>query len=297
MKKRIFLFVFALLPLLMFTACEKETGDTGRLKLYLTDSPIDTDGIEKVYITVKEIQYHTNEDGWNTFSEFEEPQKYDLLDLQRGNSELLGSFELASGTYTQIRFILDAPVMAAGPKANPGCYLEFEDGSTQNLFVPSGAQTGYKAVGSFTVPANGEVEVTADFDVRKSVVKAGASGMYLLKPTIRLAVNNQAGQIAGAVTNIPEDASIIIYSYEHGSYDASEAADPDQDETRFPNAVSNDMVDEEGNYYLAFLAAGDYDLVVTSVTGDGLYGVLGVIENITVESNKTSVVDIDIEEL
>jgi hypothetical protein len=97
--------------------------------------------------------------------------------------------------------------LVQGQISNPGCYLEFEDGSTENLYVSSGAQTGYKTVGSFTVPINGSVDVTADFDVRKSVVEAGVTGMYLLKPTIRLVVENQAGQIAGSVSNIPEDNS------------------------------------------------------------------------------------------
>jgi hypothetical protein len=38
------------------------------------------------------------------------------------------------------------------------------------------------------VPVNGTVVVTADFDVRKAVVLAGSS--YILKPTIKLIVND-----------------------------------------------------------------------------------------------------------
>jgi hypothetical protein len=52
--------------------------------------------------------------------------------------------------------------------------------------------------------------VTADFDVRKSIVKAGASGKYILKPTIRLVVDNQAGCIKGDVTNAPEAAKVLF---------------------------------------------------------------------------------------
>jgi len=204
MKKNIILLTMAMLPLFLFTACEKEKGETGTINLSLTDAPIDTDGIAGVFITVTEIQYHTNENNWKVFEDFEGPKSFNLLDLQRGESELLGSFELEAGKYTQIRFMLDAPVKGMGHHSNPGCYIEFEDGSTTDLFVPGGSQTGYKAVGAFTVPINGTVDVTADFDVRKSIVKAGASGKYILKPTIRLVTDNQAGQIAGGVTNIPE---------------------------------------------------------------------------------------------
>jgi hypothetical protein len=295
--KKILWFSLIVLPFFLFTACEKENGETGTLKLYITDSPIDTDGIKSVFITVTGIHYHTSESGWKVVEEYEGPKKFDLLELQRGNSELLGSFELKAGTYTQIRFMLDSPVRGGGPRSNPGSYLVFDDGSEQNLFVPSGAQTGYKAVGTFTVPMNGTVEVTADFDVRKSVVKAGVSGKYILKPTIRLQVNNQAGQIEGEVVNIPGETEVVIYAYKSAAYEESEADDPADEEIRFPNAVSSDMADENGYYHLAYLAPGAYDLVVVSISGGQFGEVLGIVANVNVESNKTTRADIDIEDL
>ncbi len=298
MNRKVFLLAFIVIPFFLFTACEKDNGEKGSLKLYITDSPIDSDGITGVFITVTGIHYHTSENGWEVFTDYEGPQTFNLLDLQRGESELLGSFDLEAGTYTQIRFFLDAPVRGGGPPSSPGSYLEFEDGSVQNLFVPSGAQTGYKAVGAFTVPMNGTVEVTADFDVRKSVVKAGASGKYILKPTIRLLVNDQAGQIAGEVTNIPEESEIVIYAYNSEAYEESEADNPaDEEEVRFPNAVSSDMVDEEGVFYLAYLAPGSYDLVVVSLVDGEFSEVLGIVEDVVVESKETTDMEINIEEL
>ncbi len=297
MKQTFSLLLLAvILPFFIFTGCDKENGTTGTVNLSITDAPVDSDGITGVFITVLEIQYHTHENGWKVFEDYEGPKTFNLLDLQRGESELLGSFEIEAGTYTQIRFMLDAPVSGAGQHSNPGCYLEFEDGSTTNLFVPSGAQTGYKAVGAFTVPINGSVDVTADFDVRKSVVKAGASGKYLLKPTIRLIVDNQSGQIAGEVTNIPEQRNIVIYAYTGDTYNESEAEEPAEEEVRFPNAISSDMVDENGVYHLAYLAPGTYDLVIVSTDGEDITEVLGVVEGIMVESRETSIVDIDIED-
>jgi hypothetical protein len=297
MRKKVVLLLMALLPLFMFTACEKENGSKGTLNLSITDAPLDADGITGVFITVSEIQYHTSENGWQTFTGYEGPKTFDLLDLQRGKSEMLGSFELESGSYTQIRFMLDAPVSGKGPQSNPGCFLEFIDGTTRNLFVPSGAQTGYKAVGAFSVPANGSVNVTADFDVRKSVVRAGASGKYILKPTIRLVVDDQAGQITGEVLNIPEGTGVVIYVYEAGTYEEAEAEDPSDEQTRFPNAVSSDIADQEGKYYLAFLAPGAYDLVVTATTDGEFVEVLGMVGNVIVESGKTTNMPVDLDEL
>ena len=160
--------------------------ETGTLELYLTDAPLDAKNVTGVYITIDEIQYHLGNQ-WITCEEFEGPQIYDLLELTGGNSTLLGEFTLPAGNYTQIRFMLDIPEMGS-PPTNPGCYIEFADNSTEPLFVPSGNETGYKAIGRFEVTANETVTVTADFDVRKAVVAAGSS--YILKPTIKLIVNN-----------------------------------------------------------------------------------------------------------
>jgi hypothetical protein len=158
--------------------------ETGTLKLYLSDAPLDAENVTGVYITISEIQYHLD-DQWITCEEFAGNQTYDLLELTGGNVALLGEFTLPAGNYTQIRFILDIPENGAR-SANPGCYIEFADDSTEPLFVPSGGQTGYKAIGHFEVTPNGTAVVTADFDVRKAVVVAGSS--YILKPTIRLIV-------------------------------------------------------------------------------------------------------------
>ena len=291
------LFILAAITLpLFFISCEEQTG-SGTVILSITDSPIDSSTVSGVFITINEIEVHTSDSGWLTMEDFEGPQTFNLLDLTRGETNLLGSLELEGGNYTQIRFMVDAPVVGTVKPVNPGCYIEFNDGSTQPLFVPSGPESGFKGVGNFKVPVNGTVEITADFDVRKSVHKTGsASPRYILKPVIRLVVDNQAGAIRGNVTNIPEDTGIVIYAYEDGTYMAEEANDPiDETTSRFPNAISSDMVDSLGVYHIAYLAAGKYDLVVASYTETVFGEVLGIIEDVTVESRKTTKQDIDIE--
>jgi hypothetical protein len=183
----IILAVLAVVGVIYWTPTEQpqQPPGTGTLKLYLCDAPLDAENVTGVYITINGIQYHR--DGrWLACEEFEGPQTHDLLELTEGNSALLGEFTLPAGNYTQIRFMLDIPEKGSD-KANPGCYIEFADNSTEPLFVPSGGQTGYKAIGYFVVPVDGTVEVTADFDVHKAVIVAGSS--YILKPTIKLMVN------------------------------------------------------------------------------------------------------------
>ncbi len=295
MKKGLLVIVVSAFAL-FFSSCQRETGN-GALKLSLTDSPVDSSTVSGVYITITSIEVNTM-DGWKSIEDFSGPQTYNLLDLRRGESDLLGSVSLDGGVYTQVRFMLDAPEKGTQTPSNPGCYIEFNDGENVPLFVPSGHNTGYKGVGEFIVPVNDTVRVTADFDLRKSVVKAGKSGKYILKPTIRLIVENQAGSIRGEVINIPQDSSIVIYAYTSGSYKDEEADDPETEDTmRFPNAVSSDIVDQAGIYHLAFLAQGSYDLIITT-SYQGTFGkVVGIIEDTEVQSLKTTTVNIDMAKL
>jgi hypothetical protein len=273
------LFAFAAI---FFAGCQQDISK-GTLKLSITDAPIDSDNITGVFITIIDIQYQLNGNNYVSLEGFEGPKVVNLLELTRGVTELLGIFELESGKYTGIRFMLDAPVKNSGSKSNPGCYLVFK--------------TGFKAVGEFTVPSDGVVEITADFDVRKSIVKAGASGKYILKPTIRLVADNQVGKIAGNVIFIPENTQIVVYAYEAGKYTSAEADEPAAETSRFPNAISSDKVDESGNYQIDFLAPKAYDLVIVTIV-DGIFSrVLGIVENVVVDSKMTTTKNIDIRSL
>jgi Domain of unknown function (DUF4382) len=266
---------------------------TGTLALYLADSPTDAENVTGVYITINEIQYHMD-DQWITCEEFVGPKTYNLLELTDGNSTLLGDLVLPGGHYNQIRFILDAPEMGQDP-SNPGCYIEFADDSTEPIFVPSGNTTGFKAVGEFTVPVNGTVEITTDFDVRKSIHLAATH--YILWPTIRTVVNNEAGRISGVITNNSTYTDIIVFAYEDGTWADTEDDEPVYPASRFPNAVNSGKMCDDGHYTIPFLAAGTYDLAVAGYDGADFGEVLGFISDVVVASNHTTVQNIDTDAL
>ena len=294
MKKILLLSVSIILAVLAASgvSCGQASG-TGTLELYLSDAPIDAENVTGVYITINEIQYHLGEQ-WITCEEFEGPETYNLLELTGGNSSLLGELILPGGHFTQIRFMLDIPEMGQNP-ASPGCYIEFVDNSTEPLFVPSGGETGYKAIGQFEVPINGTVELTADFDVRKAVVVADSH--YILKPTIRLVVNNEAGRISGLITNNSGYTDIIVFAYEDGTWAETEDDDPAGLESRFPNAINSGKMGDDGHYTIPLLAAETYDLVVAGYDGADFGEVLGFISDVEVESDKNTSQDIDTDTL
>ena len=179
---------------------------------------------------------------------------------------LLEGVTLPAGTFSQIRFMVDLQETGQGAPTTPASYVTV-DGADTALFVPSGGHSGYKAVfgGAVDVPANGAVTFVVDWDVRKALVEAG--DRYILKPTFRVVVEDEAGRIAGNITN-PGTEPLIVFAYESGTYDESEAATPAGEASWFPGAVSSDLVEDDGTgefcFQIWYLAAGEYDFVVAS---------------------------------
>jgi hypothetical protein len=247
----------------------------------LTDAPLDNPNVTGVFVNIQTIEYQLggDEDDWQTVDSYDPSNPdnpYNLLELTNGRVKALGDFAIPSGSYDsmQIRLILEGPDEGgSGPPTNPGSFIdmdddgEFTDGTDEPLFVPSGAQTGVKLnAPEFTVPENGEVTITADFDARRSVRVTGRG--YLMRPTIRLIVDDQAGTISGSLAGLSADSEYTVLAYEDGAYVETEADDPAEGETRFPNAVSSaDLTDadEDGTadeYTLPFLSAGSYDIYI-----------------------------------
>jgi hypothetical protein len=295
--KRIFVVMTAAIALVgLLAACDWEGSSdstaTGTMNLSITDAPIDASTVTGVYITVQSVQYNLD-DEWGTMEGFEGPETFNLLELTNGASALLGSLSLPAGEYTQIRFILDAPAdTSGGPPSNPGSYVTYTEESGKPdtpLFVPSGAQTGYKVVADepFVVPENGEIDITVDFDLRKSIVVAGSR--IILKPVLRLVVEAEAGTIGGSVTYAGSN-SLVVFAYEAGAYDSATELPTSDEENGFDNAVSSANVTDTGEYTLAFLPAGTYDLVVAGYGTEGAYvpsSAAIVAEDIEVEAGET----------
>ena len=264
MKKPILIIIVITIPFFVLSC----GNNTGSVTLNITDAPVDASNIKNVYITITGIGYHEEKPEEWTNIDFKSSKKFDLLSLTNGTTAMLGEFTLPAGKITQLRFYLDAKETGESTPSNPGCYIVLTDDSEYDLFVPSGGSSGYKAVGSFDVPVNGEVTLTADFDIRKSLKLTGST--YNLQPTIRLIADNEAGEITGIVT-YAGDYSLVVFAYENGEYSSSEAiADSNGDD--FINAATSGAVDPiDGSYLLPFLAAGTYDLILAEVDADGIY--------------------------
>jgi hypothetical protein len=163
-------------------------GSTGTVSVGLTDAS--TTDYRAVYVTISEVAVHRDGGNWDIVSS---PNKtVNLLDLVNGIRQDLGLATLPTGHYTQMRLILDSkPDTSLNilSRAHPYANYFIDNSSTPQeieLKVPSGFQTGIKIVKGFDINANQTTELVLDFDAARSIVKAGASGKWLLKPTIKV---------------------------------------------------------------------------------------------------------------
>jgi hypothetical protein len=289
--------IVALLISVIFYSCgDNNEVAKGRASISITDAPIDDANVKAVWISILGVEAK-GPDGWSTIETFSEPVKINLLSYQNGESYFLTDEEITAGSYNEIRLQLDIQEQIDGQLQNPGCYLEYKDATPDEpLFVPSGGQSGYKVKGDFDVPAGGVVAVTLDFDVRKAIVVAGNSGKYILKPTVRLVANQNAGLITGAFDAEANTYSkVIVFAYADNTFDEAEIAEPAAGEVRFSNAISSSVITESNNYTLAFMESGIYDLYFAEFDDNGEFvGIIGSSNDVTVEAGVTLTLDIAI---
>ncbi|MFI4931146.1 MAG: DUF4382 domain-containing protein [Burkholderiales bacterium] len=216
----------------------------GTLHLSIGDAP--SCGYDSVNITVQKVRVHQSSaatDGDAGWSEIvlAPAKRVDLLALTNGVLAELGQTQLPAGKYTQLRLVLAAND-ATHPFANS---VVPTGGSEVALTTPSGQQSGIKANVDIDVAANQLADFVIDFDACKSIVKAGASGKYLLKPVIQVVPLLVSG-VAGFV-----HSSLLVAG---AGISLQQSGVP----------VKSTVADSRGSFLLQPVAPGSYDLVITA---------------------------------
>jgi hypothetical protein len=237
-------------------------GNMGQLSLSLTDAS--TDQYLAVYVTIKEIDVQSASDSGGSWMTVATPDStFNLLTLVNGVRQQLGLVDLAAGHYTQLRLILgDTPDSGVNilSEAHPfGNYVIDSSDQCHELKVPSGMQTGIKIVQGFDINENSTTELTLDFSASRSVVVAGHSGQYLLKPTIQVLQTALASIMSGSVTQAADNSAVGGALLSAQVYNAAAADIRDQVVVQ-----ASTLSDSTGAYKL-FIAAGTYNLVASKL--------------------------------
>jgi hypothetical protein len=215
----------------------------GTLAVSMTDAP--ACGFDQVNVTVNKVRVNQSatasdtDGGWTDIT-LSPAKKINLLNLTNGVLEALGQATLAPGHYTQLRLVLDANT------GNSLANSVVATGSTTevSLTTPSAIQSGIKLNNEFDVAAGQKADLVLDFNACKSVVTTG-NGKYLLKPVIKV-VPTAVNGISGFVNPALLASHVMVSAQQNGAI------------------VSSTVPTSTGEFSLARLAPGNYDVVITA---------------------------------
>lgn len=237
------------------------------LSVGLTDAP--NEDYSAVYVTIDSVQVHLipeaeeEDPGW---VEVAAPQRtYNLLDLTDGVVEGLGIGPLQPGNYSQIRLIIgntpdDQPNILCHSHPFANYVIDVDDNEIHELTVPSGPQTGLKIVcaGQCNIEPNQTTEVILDFDAAASVVVAGNSGNYNLKPTIKLLSLDNFTLVSGTVTDSSDQSPVA------GALVTAQIFDNAAGDLKDEVLIQASAITDVNGFYQVFVRPGDYNLVATA---------------------------------
>jgi hypothetical protein len=244
----------------VFVSCQKNGGtgsdDTARLQVRLTDNP--NLNLSQVWVDVKEIQVGMGDSSMITLAG-SHPGMYNLLALTNGKDTLLSDAQIPAGRMSQIRLVLGT-----------NNYAITKTGERIELTTPSAQQSGLKVQVNQTLTGGMLYRLILDFDAAKSVVQAGNSGKYILKPVLRIiSFVPSGGNVKGVV--LPGSVRTAVYAIKG----------PDTIATTYSDTTM------KGAYYFHDIAAGSYNF--SYVPQDTIH--LTTQRNVTVTLGQTTTVD------
>lgn len=240
-KKIYFVAIAAMIVMLAVQGCTNDDeSNSARVQLKLVDAPGD---YLEVNVKIVDIQYNKSdsEAGWVSFGTPKDyPINVDLTTLIAGNSLLLTDQIIPSGMLKQIRLVL-----------GDGNTLKIEgQAEMMALNTPSAMQSGLKLNMNTTLEPGFSYTFILDWDVQKSVVMTG-SGMYNLKPVIRVNTAVNSGSISGIVVKTANSIDIPMDLVTVGFVNNSDES---------MNGTTT--TDEAGKFLIQGLKTGTYTLTI-----------------------------------
>ena len=241
------------------TAPNSAGGRKPLAKVLITDAPFPFDTVQSVDVYIISIAVSTDPDtgsnannmNWTTVTA--PHRQINLLQLQQGDTALLGSGELTSGQYRAVRLTIDGDSSA----------IRYKDGTQAVVhWGGSGQQSIHAFVeAAVNVPSDG-VDIVIDFDVGRSFhYNDLGDGAFNFFPWIRAVNRAETGNISGVVSGpggALKDATVSAWGGGPGNW----------------YIFSTGVTDAAGHYRLAYLLPGTYIVGVDAPASMGLASAL-----------------------
>jgi len=211
-KLAILLGVFAIVFLF---ACSRDQSngnmEQAHIQVKLTDSPFPD--AKEVWVDVRDVEILMEGDKAIVL-DGAHPGLYNLLDFTNGKDTIIADAMIPAGKISQIRLIL-----------GDNNYIVTKSNEQIALKTPSAQQSGLKVQIHQDVTGGVLYRLVLDFDAGKSIVKAGNSGNYLLKPVLRiLSLEPSGGNIRGYV--VPDSVRTLVLAIVGNDTISSAFTDP-----------------------------------------------------------------------
>ena len=249
----------------LFFSCSDSNdspNEFGRLSVQLTDAPFPHDLVAEANVTIFKIDARykgdvelddsdlddngmieddNNDDEGAFITLMENEVQVNLLDLTNGITENLLNAEVPVGSYDLVRVYVK------------GVNVILTDGTTYDLKVPSGEQSGIKVFIAPELVVRGGLtaDLLLDFDVSRSfVAKGGTADLasitgFNFKPVIKASNLSTAGTLSGTVTEIVEEGSVGVEGVQVSVFEGD-------------TQITSTFTDVDGGYMIMGLEAGSY---------------------------------------
>lgn len=284
----------ALISTVLFTACSDEIAQQsqGEVTFSMTDAPSDDAQVEGVFVTVAEIKM----DG-KVVGDFQANQTIDLMAYQNGNVKSIGTYKLDASAYTTLTLVLNTETDANGEA--PGCYVKKTDGTKVSLGANGQTRKEITITKNVDVAAEARTEVVIDFDLRKAIKYADNqqkdSWEFVtdneLTAAIRVREKEASGRITGKIDGSNNYDKMLVFCYKRGEFDENtETQAQGESNIRFKNCETSAEVDASGNFTLAFLEAGTYEIHVEGYNENQSTGEMEAQARLSLESSIGAVI-------
>jgi hypothetical protein len=281
-------------------ACDEmpveQRSDTVSARVRLTDGPFPFDRVSRVDVHIVSVDATEDADttaGTVAWTKIAAPREtFNLLELQRGVTAIVGEGAIPAGQYSAVRLIIDTEQSS----------ITLSDGTAATVQWPVLGELALHALvqdALATYAPDTEMNVVIDFDVGRSFhfVEAGAdtlgtnpsNGYFVFIPWIRAVNEAGTGGIQGTVT-ADLDGDGAVEPVENASVTVM-SGDPTFGPLTW-HAVATGRTDAAGTFVVDFLIVGSY--IVHAAPPSGVEAGSATLAGVNVAIGQRTSVDLEL---